>query len=123
MKIFWGKLHITTRNYALNYILYPKLYECTLCTLNYYTYHTLHPSITFAVTFDRSLLRVTNICFLFRWNKLKSQKHSCSKSIKTKTNFFYTHVLLPKFRFFSKPKVPPTHLTHRPVPLSLIFQI
>ena len=116
-----GKLHFTTLNYALDYTLHPKPSECTLCSLNYYTYHTLHPGVTFAVIFDRILLHVSNICFLLRWNKLKSLKHHFWKSIKTKTNFFYACVPLPKFRFFSKPLVPPTHLTHHPVTLSLSY--
>ena len=114
-----GNLHFTILNYAPNYTLQPKLTECTFCTLNYYTYHILYLDITFAIIFDKILLYVTNTCFLLGWNKLKSLKHHSSKSIKTKTNFFCACVPLPKFRFFSKPQVPPTHLIDGPVPLSL----
>ena len=79
--IFIGQITLfTILNYAPNYTLYPKLFERTLCILNY---HTLHPGVTFA----EILLHVTNICFLLMWNKLKRLKHPSSKSIKTKANF------------------------------------
>ena len=94
MKIFWGKLHITTLNYALNYTLHPKLSDCTLCTLNHYTYHALHPSVIFAVIFNRILLHVTSTCFLLRWNKVKRLKHHSSKSIKTKPKIFHISLCL-----------------------------
>ena len=80
-----GKLHFTTLNYASDYILHLKLFECILCTLNY---HTLHPSVTFAVIFNRILLHMTSTCILLRWNKLKRLKHYFSKSIKIKADFF-----------------------------------
>ena len=122
LKSSWNKLkkklYFTTLNYALDYTLHPKLSECALCTLIYYTYHTLHPGVTFAIVFDRILLHVLGTCFLLRWNKFKSLKHHFSKSIKTKAIFFQISCLacvpLPTFGFFSKPQVPPTQLTHCP---------
>ena len=47
------KLHFITLNYILNYILYLKLFECTLCIINYHNYHTLHSYITFTVKLDK----------------------------------------------------------------------
>ena len=83
--IFIGEITLfTILNYAPNYTLHPKLFERTLCILNY---HTLHLGVTFAVMFNEILLHVTNICFLLMWNKLKRLKHPSSKSIKTKANF------------------------------------
>ena len=84
-KTFGGKLYFTTLNYASNYTLHHKLFERTLCTLNY---HTLHLGVTFIIIFNGILLHMTSTCILLRWNKLKRLKHPCSKSIKTKANFF-----------------------------------
>ena len=60
------------------------------------------------------LLHMTSTCFLSRWNKLKRLKHLSSNSIKTKENFFHISLFCiyasPKFRFFSKPHVPPNSL-------------
>ena len=89
-----GKLHFTTLNYPLDYTLHPKLSDCTLCTLNYHTYHALHPGVIFTVIFNRILLRVTSTCFLLRWNKFKRLKHPSSKLIKTKLKFFYISLYL-----------------------------
>ena len=85
---FSGKLHFTTLNYALDYTLHPKLSDCTLCTLNYYTYHILHPNVIVAVIFNKILLHVISTCFLLRWNKVKILKYPSSKSIKTKPKIF-----------------------------------
>ena len=82
------KLHFTTLNYALDYTLHPKLSDCTLCTLNYYTYHILHPNVIVAVIFNKILLHVISTCFLLRWNKVKILKYPSSKSIKTKPKIF-----------------------------------
>ena len=82
------KLHFTILNYTLNYTLHHKLSDCTLCTLNYNTYHALHPSVIFAVIFNRILLHVTSTYFLLRWNKVRRLKHPSLNSIKTKPNFF-----------------------------------
>ena len=102
-----GKLHFITINYALDYTLQPKLFKHILCTLNYHTYNTLHPGVTFAVMLNRMLLHMTSTCFLLRWNKLKRLKHPTSKPIKTKPNFFHISLpfsracsLFPKSRFF-----------------------
>ena len=101
-----GKLHFTILNYALCYTLYLKLFERTLYTLNYHTNHTLHPAVTFAVTFNGMLLHMTRTYILFRWNKLKKPKHPSSKSIKIEPNFFHISLLVShacnlfsKFRF------------------------
>ena len=106
-----GKLHFTTLNYALDYTLQPKLFKHILCTLNYHTYNTLYPGVTFAIMFNRMLLHMTSTCILLRWNKLKSLKHPTSKPIKTKPNFFHISLplsracsLFPKSRFFLNPK-------------------
>ena len=57
--IFKGKLHFTTLNYPLDYTLHPKLSDCTLCTLNYHTYHALHPDVIF-------LLYLTESCCMWQ---------------------------------------------------------
>ena len=77
-----------TLNYAPSYTLYHKLFECTLCILNYYTYNTLHLGVTFVIIFNRMLLHMTSKCNMLKCNKLKRPKHPTSKSIKTKPNFF-----------------------------------
>ena len=82
------KLHFTILNYALDYTLHPKLSDCTLCTLKYHIYHTLHPCVIFAVIFNKILLHVTNTCFLLRWNKVKRLKHHYLIPIKKKTQSF-----------------------------------
>ena len=92
-----GKLHFTTLNYALDYTLHPKLYDCTLCTLNYYTYHALHPDVIFAIIFNTILLHVTSTCFLLRWNKVKRLKQPFSNSIKTKPKFFLICLVSHRF--------------------------
>ena len=89
-----GKLHFITLNYPLNYTLHHKLSDCTLCTLNYHTYHALHPGVIFTVIFNRILLHVTSTCFLLRWNKVKRLKHPFSKLIKTKLKFFHISLYL-----------------------------
>ena len=50
----WRKLYHTTLNYALDYTLHHKLFDCTLCTINYHTYHALHPDVIFAVILTES---------------------------------------------------------------------
>ena len=97
-KTFGGKLHFTILNYASDYTLHPKLFERTLCTLNYHTYYTLQPGVTFTVIFNGILLHMTSTCILLRWNKLKRLKHPFSKSIKTKANFFSTSPSLSHVR-------------------------
>ena len=92
-----GKLHFTTLNYTLDYTLHPKLSDCTLCTLNYHTYHALHPDVIFAVIFNKILLHVTSTCFLLRWNKVKRLKQPSSNSIKTKPKFFLICLVSHRF--------------------------
>ena len=87
-------MHFITLNYALDYILHPKLSDCTFCMLNYHIYHILYPSVIFAVIFNRILLHVTILCFLLWWNKVKRLKHPCSKSIKTKPKIFHISLCL-----------------------------
>ena len=83
--IFIGEITLfTILNYAPDYTLHHKLFERTLCILNY---HTLHLDVIFAIMFNEILLHVTSTCFLFMRNKLKRLKHPSSKSIKTKANF------------------------------------
>ena len=82
------KIKQHTLNYAPGYTLHPKLFECTLCTINYYTYNTSHPGVTFAFMFNKMLVYMTNTYILLKCNKLKKLKHPTSKSIKTKPNFF-----------------------------------
>ena len=91
---FLKKLHFTTLNYALDYSLHHKQSDCTLCILNYHTYHTLHLDVIFAVIFNKILLHVTNMCFLLRWNNVKRLKHPSSKSIKTKSKIFHIALCL-----------------------------
>ena len=81
------KLHFITLNYPLDYTLHSRLSDCTLYTLNYHTYHALHPDVIFTVIFNKILLHVTSTCFLLRWNKVKRLKHPPSKLIKTNLNF------------------------------------
>ena len=52
MHIIKGKLHFTILNYTPDYTLHPKLFECTLSTLNYHTYYTLHSDVSFTVKLD-----------------------------------------------------------------------
>ena len=85
------KLHFNTLNYALDYTLHHKLSDCTLCTLNYHTYHALHPGVIFVVIFNRILLHVTSTCFLLRWNKVKRLKQLSSKQ---NPNFFHISLYL-----------------------------
>ena len=99
-----GKLHFTILNYTLDYTLHHKLSDYTLCTLNYHTYHALHPDVIFAVIFNRILLHVTSTCFLLKWNKVKRLKQPSSNSIKTKPKFF--------------PHLPLFHVVVKLVPLS-----
>ena len=49
------KLHFIILNYALNYILHPKLFECIICILNYDYCYTLHPIVSFTVKLDRNM--------------------------------------------------------------------
>ena len=73
---------------------HPKLFERTIYTLNYHTYHILHPSVTFVVIFNRILQHMISTCILLKWNKLERLKHPSSKSIKIKSNFF-SYIYLP----------------------------
>ena len=63
-------------------------------TLNYYTYHILHPNVIVAVIFNKILLHVISTCFLLRWNKVKILKYPSSKLIKTKPKFFNNSLYL-----------------------------
>ena len=42
---FGKKLYFIILNYTLNYTLYPKLFECTFCILNYDYCYALHPDV------------------------------------------------------------------------------
>ena len=46
------KLHFITLNYTLNYTLYPKLFECIFCTLNYEHCYILQSDIKFSIKLD-----------------------------------------------------------------------
>ena len=112
------KLHFTTLNYAPDYTLHHKLFKCILYTINY---HTLHPSVTLAVTFDGILLHMTSMCFFLRRNKLKRRKHSSLKSIKKNlilsTSLYLVCIPLPNSYSSQNLSSHPTHLTHCPIPL------
>ena len=82
-----GKLHFTTLNYTLDYTLHHKLFECTICTINYDTYYILYSNVSFTIILDETFMHMTCTCILLRWNKVKRQKYSSSQSIKTKTSF------------------------------------
>ena len=43
-----------------DYILYPKLFECTFCTLNCDPCYTLRPNIKFAINLDGKILHYVN---------------------------------------------------------------
>ena len=62
----WGKLHFTTLNYALDYTLHHKLFECTVYTLNYDPCCTLHPDVNFTVKFNGNMKHVTCMCVLLK---------------------------------------------------------
>ena len=79
-----GKLHFTTLDYTLNYILHPKLFECTFCTLNYYICYTLHPDFNFTVMLEH----MTCTCVSLKRYKVKRPKTPLSNYLKTKTYFF-----------------------------------
>ena len=53
---FRGKLHFTILNYAINYTLHPKLFECIVCILNYDYCYTLHPNVSFNVKLDGNMI-------------------------------------------------------------------
>ena len=80
-----GKLHFTTLNYASDYTLHHKLFECTVYTLNYDHCYTLHPNISFTVKFDTIIKRVTCTCVLLKWHKLKRPK---TPHLLNQVNFF-----------------------------------
>ena len=79
------KLHFIILNYTLDYTLHPKLFkcpklfECTVCTLNYDTCYTLHLDISFTIILDGTLMHMTRTYILFKWNKVKRQKNPSSK--------------------------------------------
>ena len=74
--------------------LHHKLFKCTVCTLNYDIYYTLHPTVSFTVIFDGTLVHMTRTCVLLRWKQVKRQKHPSSQSIKTKFFSFYFFLAL-----------------------------
>ena len=60
IKIFFLKFYILLKKqitfyhpklYTRYYTMHLKLFECTLCTLNY---HTLYPGVTFIIKLDRN---------------------------------------------------------------------
>ena len=61
-----GKLHFITLNYILNYILHPKLFKCTVCTINYDHYYTLHHNVSFTVKLDGNMMHVTYMCIFLK---------------------------------------------------------
>ena len=109
--------------------MHPKLSKCTLCTQNYYTYHALHPDVTFAIIFDKILLHVLGTCFLLRWNKHKRLKHPSSKSIKMKSHIFpnlLSHVCAsPQICILLKTSGPihPTHPSSKEKEKTQIFYL
>ena len=63
-------------------MLHLKLFECIVCTLNYDSYYTLYLDVSFTIKFDKNVKRVTYMCILLKWHKLKRQKTLSSQSIK-----------------------------------------
>ena len=51
-KLYFGEIILYHLKLCTNYIFHYKLSKCTLCTINYHTYLTLHSGVTFAVMFD-----------------------------------------------------------------------
>ena len=83
----WEKLYFTILNYALDYTLHPKLSDCTIYTLNYYT---LHPGVIFVVIFNKILLHVTSTYFLLRWKKVKHiDPKTHTHTLTSLTNFIF----------------------------------
>ena len=62
--------------------LHHKLFECTVCTLNYDSCYTLHPYISFNVKMDRNMNIWLAYVYLLKWHKLKRLKTPYSQSIK-----------------------------------------
>ena len=60
---------------------YPKLFKCTVCTLNYDLCYTLYPGISFTVKLVKNMKHVTCTCVLLKWHKLKRPKPSYSPII------------------------------------------
>ena len=89
---FRRKLHFTTLNYALNYTLHSKLFECIVCTLNYDSCYTLHPIVSFIVKWDGDMKHVTCMCVFLKWYKLKRPKTPLSHQLKT----IFFNLSLPK---------------------------
>ena len=69
-----GKLYFTTLNYALDYTLHPKLFECTVYTINYEILLHFAPDVSFTVKFNGNMKHVTCTCVLLKWHDLKDQK-------------------------------------------------
>ena len=70
---FKEKLHFSTLNYILWYILHPKLFECTFCIINYDFCYTLHHNIKSGVNLDGKV-----------WHYVKRPNYPFSQSIKNK---------------------------------------
>ena len=69
-----GKLHFTTLNYTLDHTLHHKLFKYTLCIINYHTYYTLHPTITFQRPKTPFLKNIKNKClFIYLFSSLLSR--------------------------------------------------
>ena len=119
--VYGVKLHFII--HVPDYTLHHKLFKCTICTLNYYYYHTLHSGVTFSVMFDE---------FYCTW-----QVHaSCLGGINLKDWNTYLQIQLKQRQIFSTSlcfasmplpnsdssqnlRFHPTHLTHHAVPLSV----
>ena len=66
-----NKLYFTTQKYTLYYTLHPKFFECTICTINYDPYFTLHHNIKFAVNLDKK-----------KWHHMKKPNCLSSQCLK-----------------------------------------
>ena len=84
-----------------NYTYHPKLWGCILTTLNYYLWHTLHPTVNLPVNFDGNLAHVQVTWLLSALHPIKRQncpsllKHPIKRPSRVILSSSQTHLSLP----------------------------
>ena len=86
-------------------LYYPKLFECTICILNYDPCYTVHPDVSFTVKLDENMKHVTCTCVLLKWHKLKRPKSPLFPIIYKP--FSFSFFLLFLFSDFSQMRISP----------------
>ena len=85
-----GKLYFTVLNYVPYYTLYHKLFECTICTLNYDIHYTLHSAVSFTIQLDGNSTWLAHA--LLSCTNLKDQIPPLSNQLKTFFFFLFLHI-------------------------------